>query len=332
LEAVLVPRAGLRFHAVPASGFRGLGSGARLRFVLNFAAGVARALGLLVGWRPHVVLGTGGYASAPVMTAAHWLRVPLALQEQNAVPGTANRLVARWASRIYLGVEAARAHFARNRCIVTGNPVRPEFVASAAEPSTAGPPAPDGRLRLLVFGGSRGARTLNRAVCGAAADWTGPEGPALWLQTGRDDLAMVRNAYAAGGDRVRVEPFIEAMPAALRWADLVICRSGAMTLAELQAVGRPAILVPFPHATDDHQTGNALQLAERGAARVLADADCDGPRLVALVAELTADRAALRQMAAAAQSLARPDAAERIARDLLVLGGRPSAQGETHVS
>jgi len=319
LEAILVPREGYRFHTVSASGFRGLGTGARLRFLANFGAGVLQALGLLLRWRPDVVLGTGGYASAPVLTAARLRRVPCALQEQNAVPGTANRLVARWARRIYLGMEGAQSALPAERCVVTGNPVRPEFLAAVDATESAGPAAPRERLRVLVFGGSRGARTLNRAVTEAAAAWCTDGAPALWIQTGRDDLEAVAAAYADCGERVRVVPYIDAMPSALRWADLVVSRAGAMTLAELQVAGRPAVLVPFPHAVDDHQRRNAEQLAQRGAARLLLDAECDGPRLSALVAELEGDRAGLATMAAAARAQARPDAAERIAADLLRL-------------
>jgi UDP-N-acetylglucosamine--N-acetylmuramyl-(pentapeptide) pyrophosphoryl-undecaprenol N-acetylglucosamine transferase len=338
IESLLVPRAGYRFKTLPAAGFRGLGAAARLRFVGLFGAGVLVALGFLLRWRPDVILGTGGYASAPVLVAARLCGLTIALQEQNAVPGTANRLAARWARRIYLGVAAARTHFPEDRTVVTGNPVRLEFTRAdagndAARPveGGAGPPVSAGKLKVLVFGGSRGARTLNRAVCALAEAWRGSGGPALWLQTGRDDFEEVSTAYSASAASVSVVPYIDAMPAALAWADLVICRAGAMTLAELQVAGRPAILVPYPHAVDDHQLRNAEDVAAAGAALVVRDDACSGERLRALVAELDADRPRLAKMAAAAARLAQPEAAETIARDLVALARSEAGSGGSDV-
>ncbi len=336
LESVLVRHAGLRLHLVPASGFRGLGSGARLRFLVNFGLGLLRSLWLLARWRPAVVLGTGGYVSAPVLAAARLLRLPTALQEQNALPGSANRLLGRWARRVYLGFAAAGEHFPAGRTLVTGNPVRGAFSAggaatapAAAAPAAAqpppAPPAPGG-ARLLLFGGSRGARTLNRAAAEAAPGWLRREDLSLWLQTGPAEVGDVRRAYGEPPPaRVRIDPYILDMPAALGWADLVVCRAGAMTLAELAASARPAVLVPFPHATDQHQLRNARDWERDGAAVVLEDAGCDGPTLAAAVDRLAADPERLRRMGAAAAARATPGAARAIAVDLLRLAGRPVA-------
>ena len=324
IERRLAEAAGLTFHAVPASGVRGLGAAARVRFVVNFVRGTLGALSLLGRWRPDVVLGTGGYVTGPVLMAARWRGVPCALQEQNAVPGSANRLAARWARRIYLGEEAAQRWLPADRCLLTGNPVREAFRGEAPAPSFA-LPQPDGEpgLRVLVFGGSGGARTLNRAVVAAAAAWNDRPGLALVVQTGRDAHAEVAAAYTAA--RVRVLPYIDAMPAVLHWADLVVCRAGAMTLAELAATGRPALLVPFPHATDNHQLRNARAREAAGAAVVLEDRDCDGAALVREVDRLAGDPARLAAMGRAAAAQARPQAAEEIAADVLRLASASSS-------
>ncbi|HPF69745.1 MAG TPA: glycosyltransferase, partial [Candidatus Krumholzibacteria bacterium] len=217
----------------------------------------------------------------------------------------------------------AADRFPAGRCLTTGNPVRAAF-AGQAPPY---PPSSGGPLRVLVFGGSRGARTLNRAAAEAAATWAGRAGLELLIQTGPADHAGTEAAFTAAGadpQRVRVVPYIDDMASALAAADLVVCRAGAMTLAELQAAGRPAVLVPFPFATDDHQRRNAESCAAAGAAEVLLDADCDGPALVKTVDVLLGNRDRLMAMARAARGLARPDAARAIARDLLTIVGRPA--------
>jgi UDP-N-acetylglucosamine--N-acetylmuramyl-(pentapeptide) pyrophosphoryl-undecaprenol N-acetylglucosamine transferase len=327
LEFLLVPRAGFRLHTLPASGFRGLKSAARLKFLVNFLAGLLCSIWLILRWRPAVVLGTGGYVSAPVLAAARLLRRRTALQEQNAVPGSTNRLLGRWADRIYLGFAEAAAYFPGRRCVTTGNPVRAAFDESVAEAMSQLPEAPhaDGveqsdLLRVLVFGGSRGARTLNQAACQAAASWLERPGLVLWLQTGPGARQDVEAAFADfPPSRVRIDTYLFDMPAALVWADLTVCRAGAMTLAELAVLGKPAILVPFPHATDDHQLKNARGWEAAGAAIMLQDADCDGPALANLVAQLEGDRQRLQAMGQAARRLGRPDAALQIAGDLLQL-------------
>jgi len=315
IESVLVPRAGYRLATLPASGLRGLGGMARVMFLVNFILGFLRSLLLLLVWRPRVVLGTGGYVSAPVMLAARALGITCALQEQNAVPGSTNRLVGKWARRIYLGFGGAAAYFKSERCLETGNPVRREFLAAGTAAGDRGP-----GKHLLIFGGSRGAATLSRAAAAAAVTWTGRTDLAVLAQTGPRDREMVAEAFAAGPeDRFAVVAYIEDMATALRGADLVVCRAGAMTLAELQALGKPAVLVPFPFATDDHQLRNAEDCEKAGAAVVLKDGNCDGPALVAVVDELLGDAERLRRMGKAAADLARPEAAAVIAADLLQL-------------
>jgi len=337
IESVLVPRAGYPFVLVPASGFRGLGGRARLMFLWNFLRGWLRSLLVLGRWRPHVVLGTGGYVSAPVMAAARTLGIPCALQEQNAFPGSTNRLVGRWAKRIYLGFGAADRFFGKGKCLETGNPVRAAFLEGGPD---GGARPEGGPNRILIFGGSRGAASLNAAVIEAAVGWKDRKDLAFTIQTGAGRTREVEEAFAgADTDQAGVLAFIEDMPAALEWADLVVCRSGAMTLAELHCAGKPAVLVPFPHATDDHQLKNAADCESAGAARVLTDDRCDGPALAALVDELLADPETLMGMSRAASQLGRPRAARTIAADLLELldrkplGAHPDGPKEPkHVS
>ena len=329
IEATLVPRAGWPLATVPASGFRGLGLVARLRFLLNFAAGGMASLALLLRRRPDVVLGTGGYVSAPVIAAARLLGIRCAVQEQNAIPGSVNRLVGRWARRAYLGFAGAARWFPAGRCVATGNPVRAAMAAAAGQAPAGGAAAGTGR-HVLVFGGSGGAATLNRAVAQAAAGWDARGDLTVLAQTGPREFAAVRDAVAAAAPsgRVVVVPYIDDMAAQLARADLVVCRAGAMTLAELHCLGRPAVLVPFPHATDDHQTRNARDCEQAGAAVVVPDAECDGPRLEALVAGLLADPQRLSAMAAAARALGRPEAAAVIAADILALAGHAAGRAQ----
>ena len=319
LESVLVPEAGYRLHTIPASGFRGLGVLARILFLVDFILGVLKSLGLLLAWRPAAVLGTGGYASAPVVCAASLLKVPCALQEQNAIPGSANRLLGRWVRRIYLGFASAASFFPAGRCVDTGNPVRSSFLA-ALGPGDQAPQQHSG-FRILIFGGSSGARTLNRAVAEAARVWARRGDLSFRIQTGTSDREMVDKACGAAGTGFTVDAYIKDMAAALRWADLVVCRAGAMTLAEIQALGKPAVLVPFPHATDDHQLRNAEDCARAGAAVVLEDRRCDGPTLITTIDDVLRDPDQLAGMGRAARALARPGAARTIAADLLEMAG-----------
>jgi len=325
IESRLVPEAQFKLHFIPASGLRGLGHRARLMFVLNFIGGVLTSLSLMLKWRPAVVLGTGGFVSAPVMMAARILNVPCVLQEQNAIPGSTNRLVGRWARRIYLGFGVAAKYFKAGRCRATGNPVRRSFLQATQDPEAV--PAAlsafgDPGQRVLVMGGSGGAHTLNQAVQDCAAQLTGLNGAAFLVQTGRREYETV--AANVQSDQLRITAYIEDMAAALLWADLVVCRAGAMTLAELQVVGRPAVLVPYPFATDDHQLHNAQDLEKAGAALVLTDDQCNGATFAKAIKELLVSPERLHTMATAAAKLGRPKAARNIALDVLEMVGHPA--------
>jgi UDP-N-acetylglucosamine--N-acetylmuramyl-(pentapeptide) pyrophosphoryl-undecaprenol N-acetylglucosamine transferase len=313
MEARLVPARGVPFHPLPARPLVGQGPVRRLGALLTLGASCLRARRLVARLAPDVVLGTGGYVSAPAVLGARLARRPVVLLEPNAYPGAANRWLSRWAKGACVAFpEAATAL----RCPVwqTGVPVRQELLAAASEPP-AGPP------RLLVLGGSQGARQLNLLVPAALAALGTrlPPGLVAVHQCGEAHLQSTRADYLRRqlpGVAVEVVPFIEGVAEALAARHLVICRAGAITLAELAAVGRGAILVPLALA-EAHQRRNAEALAAAGAARVLEGDAADAGGLAALLEELLADSDALREMARAARALARPAAAADILDHLL---------------
>lgn len=301
--------AGLTFEALPARGV--LGRGARaLGAMVRQAVSVLKAWNLIRTFKPLAVVGFGGYAGfAPV--AAAWLRgTPRAIHEQNALPGLANRVLGRLVNRVLLSFPDENKLFDEHKVVVTGNPVRSEIVA-LGEGFTA--PAEDiGTRRLLVVGGSQGAHALNLAVC-KALPGLASKGFELRHQTGEADLAEVREAYrAAGLDDSAASAFIDDMSQAYQWADLVLCRAGASTVAELAVAGKPSLLVPFPHATHQHQLQNARHLETAGAAKILAQNLLEQADLAEVAGELFEAPGRIRNMALAARETAIPDAAARL--------------------
>jgi len=264
-----------------------------------------RALGVLAELRPSLVVGVGGYASVAVVVAAAMRRVPTVLLEQNVVPGAANRWLARFARAVCVGFAESIPYFPAGRAVHTGNPVR----AGILRPRAARP-----RPGILVFGGSAGAHRLNQATLDALT-LLGPVARDLDVthQTGGADLDGVRAAYERLRLGVRVEPFITDMGAAYASADVVVARAGAMTCAEVTAVGLPSVLVPYPYAADDHQRRNAEVLAGAGAAELILDAELTGERLAATLRALLEDADRRTAMASHARALGRPDAAARVA-------------------
>ena len=290
---------------------------ARAKGLIRLGHGALQSLRHLRRERPGALATFGGYASAPPALAAALLRIPCLLHEQNAVLGRANRLVAKRARRVALAFAATRGlpPDVAARAVVVGNPVRPGFAA-------AGDPPPDGRFHLLVLGGSQGARVLSDAVPAAVAALPDAARARLRVvqQCRPEDLARVVAAYAAAGVDAELAAFFDDVPARMATADLVVARAGASTIAELLALGRPAFLVPYPHAADDHQRANAEALEAAGAARVFAQdaaSGLDAGRLSGELAGFMNDSAAAKAMAEAARALARPDAAARLADYLL---------------
>jgi UDP-N-acetylglucosamine--N-acetylmuramyl-(pentapeptide) pyrophosphoryl-undecaprenol N-acetylglucosamine transferase len=266
--------------------------------------------------RPRAVLGAGGFVSGPGGIAAWLLRIPLLIHEQNAIAGMTNRWLARVATQVLEGFPGSFGAGSRARCI--GNPVRAD-IASAAAPAQRFA-AHGQQASVLVLGGSQGAQRLNRLLPEALALIAPTARPRIRHQAGERDFAATREAYSAAKVDAEVLPFIEDMAGAYSWADLAICRAGALTIGELQAVGLGAILVPFPAAVDDHQTHNAEAMVRIGAGLIVQERDLDATSLARLIAELAADRGRLLRMAQAARAAAVTDAAGKLA-DLCQMAG-----------
>lgn len=327
-EVVFVgTRRGIESQAVPEAGFRivftrsrGLPRRAWWRWpvaLFDNVVGFFQAIGTVVRERPDVVLGTGGYVSGPVALAAWLLRRPVVLQEQNSVPGLANRWLAQIADEVHLSFVEARSHFRRRDHLkVTGNPIRAYILsgdrASAMQEFSLTP----GQPTVFVFGGSRGAHRINEAALDAMRRLKGRVSVQFILQTGREDFEWASGVVEREQLPARVLPYLRRIHQAYAAADLVVCRSGAMTLAEIAACGTPSILVPYPHAAHDHQVVNAANLVDRGAAAMISDRELSGERLAKEIAHWLSDRQALSRMSANARTFARPDAAERIVRSL----------------
>jgi len=313
LEATLVPKAGIPVEWIEVSGLRGKGLSRKLRTPLMLGRALWQAGAILRRLRPRVVLGMGGFASGPGGMMARWLGIPLVVHEQNAIAGMTNRWLSRFASQ---ALEAFPQTFPpARRAITVGNPVR-QSIADLPPPEErwAGR---GGRPRLLVLGGSQGARALNQMVPQALALFGADDRPEVWHQAGGQLHEAAETAYRDAGVTARLTPFIEDMAEAYGWADLVLCRAGALTIAELAAAGVGAVLVPFPFAVDDHQTANARFLEQGGAALIRQQTELDAGRLAATLRELLGDRARLLNMAIAARRLAKMNAAEQVARACL---------------
>ena len=305
---------GAEIATVPAATFAGRSAFGRIAAFGVIALGGASAFMKLLRLRPRAVVGFGGYPSLPVMLAASLARVPSALHEQNAVLGRVNRLLAPRVKKI-----AATFPFARfapdhpERIVFTGNPVRPEAVALRAAPYA--PPVPGGPIKLLIFGGSQGARALSEIVPAALAQLPDDLRSRLEItQQGRaEDLPMVQSAYRSAGLKAEVAKFFTDMPRRIAESHLVIARSGASTLSELAVIGRPSILVPYPHAMDDHQAANAAVLEKAGAAWVIKQDALNAEGLAQKLAEILTHPDQLRLCAQASRALGHPDAAARLA-------------------
>jgi UDP-N-acetylglucosamine--N-acetylmuramyl-(pentapeptide) pyrophosphoryl-undecaprenol N-acetylglucosamine transferase len=310
LERRLVPEAGFELVVLPSGQLMGRGAIAQVRAVLAALRGALAARRELASRRACVLISVGGYASVPGVIAAALRRIPIALVEPNAMPGRANRLAARFARGAFVQFEAASGALRRaGEVAVVGAPLRAALVAAFR---SAPPRRPPGKpLRLLVFGGSQGARQINDAMI-EAVPHLDRGAFAIFHQTGEADRERVAAAYAAAGVDARVVAFERDMPARYVESDLALCRSGALTVAELAMAGLPALLVPYPFAADDHQSANARAAADAGAAIVLPSRSLTADELARTLTELAAHPERLAAMGAAAARLARPDAAAQI--------------------
>jgi UDP-N-acetylglucosamine--N-acetylmuramyl-(pentapeptide) pyrophosphoryl-undecaprenol N-acetylglucosamine transferase len=321
IEARVVPREGFALDLIRSGGLKGKSLVDRARGASLVPLGLADAWRIISARNPDLVIGVGGYSSGPVVLVAALRSVPTMLLEQNAVPGLTNRLLARFVRAAAVTFESTRQFFG-SKAFVSGNPVRPEFLANGTQKEQA----PDDRtavIRVLVFGGSQGAHAINLAMVEAAPQLASGR-VRLVHQTGERDLEMVRAGYARAGLEADVEPFLYDMGLQLARADLIVCRAGATTLAEITAGGKAAILIPLPTATDDHQRKNAEALAAAGGAEVLLQPSASGAVLAQRILALAGDRDRRRRIADAARALARPDAAKVIVDRALELIGRAS--------
>ena len=306
-EAKLAKQAGLEFRGLPVRGV--LGRGLRSVGALwGLFRAVSMAGAIVKGFRPDAVIGFGAYASFPSLVAGRLSGVPIAVHEQNAMPGLTNRMLAKLAKRVFLSLPDVTGAFDARKSELTGNPVR--------EKNAVGHP---GTRRLLVMGGSQGAKAVNSVIL-ASLERLMKAGIEIRHQTGSFDLERVLAGYRAHGvDASGVTPFIEDVAAAYEWADLVLCRAGATSVAELAVAGKPAVLVPFPHATHDHQTYNAQVMVDRGAALLVAEKDLPHLDAGGMLINLLQDPGTLYTMSQMAHTCARPDAASKVAQGVLAL-------------
>jgi UDP-N-acetylglucosamine--N-acetylmuramyl-(pentapeptide) pyrophosphoryl-undecaprenol N-acetylglucosamine transferase len=322
LEARVVPREGFELDTIRSAGLKGKALASRVRGAWLLVPGALDAWRLLTRRRPDVVIGVGGYSAGPVVLLAALRGIPTMVLEQNAVPGLTNRLLWRWVRAAAVTYERTLPFF-HGKGFVSGNPVRAEFFFAATSNFELRASNFD---RLLILGGSQGAHAINVAVVAAAPELVRARaGLQIVHQTGERDLAATREGYRVAGVAARAEPFLDAVAGEMSAADLVICRAGATTLAELAASGRPAVLIPFPGAADDHQRKNARVLVDAGAAEMIDQRELSGRGLAALVGRLLDDRTRLAAMSRAMASFARPEAARVIVDRALAFtraGGR----------
>jgi UDP-N-acetylglucosamine--N-acetylmuramyl-(pentapeptide) pyrophosphoryl-undecaprenol N-acetylglucosamine transferase len=328
IEARVLPELGWSLEKIDVAGIKGRGVMGLVRGLLRLPRAWWQSVKLLRRLRPDVVVGVGGYASGPVVATAAMLRIPTAILEQNSIPGITNRILSRLVRAVFCTFPDYKSRFPARKVVLAGNPLRRQilenFSSQPSGPDSAGQlpaageaaAAPGRPPRLFVFGGSQGARAINDAVLAALPELLRrvPD-LELWHQTGPGDEARVREGYAAlglGEPRARVAAFLKDMATPYQWCDLVLCRAGATSLAELTAVGKPAALVPFPHATDNHQEFNARALVDAGGAALLRESEWTPATLADTLAGLLGSRERLAAMSAAMRSAARPEAARTI--------------------
>jgi len=311
IEARVLPQEGFRLETIPVRGLKGRGIRGLLDAAWGIPAGLLRSLSILRKFRPHLIIGLGGYASGPFLLAGKLLGLRCAIMEQNLRPGFTNKFLARFVDRVFTSYRDSTAYFPNGKILETGNPVRWSQLPEVERKE---------KFVLLVFGGSAGAHRINLAVVDAMkrlADLAA--GLEVIHQTGQADFASVKEAYDSLPFEAEVLPFIDKMDEAYARADLVLCRAGATTVAELTAFGKAAILVPYPYAIYDHQRWNAQALQDGGAVEMILDQQLNGELLAGRLRAFVSDRQSLERMAAAARSMGRPEAAARIVDECYVL-------------
>jgi len=314
LEETVLPRYGFEFSRVKSAGFKNLGLVKKFKALLILPAGILQSVSLIKSFKPQVVVGLGGYSALPMMIAAILKRIRRVIQEQNAIPGLTNRLLAPFAHHIFVSFEASTAHFPKTKTLVSGNPIREGLCAQRDTSS-------HGSVRnLLILGGSLGAHFINKlCIASLPVLLSGHPELEIYLQTGNRDLTVARKAFEAFGNRVRVSAFIDDIKSAYGWADMVVARAGATTLAELAACGIPAILIPFPYAANDHQTENARFFSSHGGAILLKESEIEKGKFIELLDGLLTNNEKVHNMSENMKTLGHSEAADTIAAALLSL-------------
>lgn len=316
IEARVLPRLGYRLECIATSGLRDKSLFGRIRGVWPLLLGYLQSRRIVRAFGPDLVLGVGGYASGPLVLAAGRMGRPCFIHEQNALPGLTNRLLSRRVRKVFVSVEESLGRMPADRTVLTGNPLRRQILERlTSAPKESGL---DARFHLLVFGGSAGAHRINLAMI-EALPALAKLGERLEIthQTGENDLEEVREAYRLQGFDGRVVPFIDNMAEAYAGADLVVCRAGATTIAEVTACGKACIFVPYPFAADDHQRKNAEALTKRDAGFMILDRELSGERLAGMIAELAGNPGRIAETGRNAARLARPEAAGVIVDEML---------------
>ncbi|MFO1518089.1 MAG: undecaprenyldiphospho-muramoylpentapeptide beta-N-acetylglucosaminyltransferase [bacterium] len=334
LENTLIPKLGYRLELIPVQQLKGQGIGQRLKSLAQVPYALFKSFQLLRREKPDLVMGIGGYASGPVTLMARFMGIRTAIIEQNSYPGLTNRILGKFVHRVFIAFENARKFFKPSKTTLAGNPVRKSFfnVSPSPQPSPVEgegvkrgiPPKKEGVenvFTLLILGGSQGAHSINQAMVDALPSFAGTP-LRVMHQTGKNDAGMVREAYEKAGVKAEVFDFIQDVQNFYAQADLVIARAGAGTITELQNLGKPSILIPYPYAADDHQRLNAQEVAEAGAARLLLNRDLNGKRLFEEIDALRKDPKLLHSMGEQARRLAKPLAAHEILKicEEMVLG------------
>jgi len=325
IEARVGPKQGLDLRFVNIRGLRGKGLLGVLKGLLLVPLSLLQSVLLILKVKPKIVIGVGGYASGPVVLMARLMGKATGIVEQNSVAGTTNRILGRFVHRVFIAFDKASESFPPEKVHFTGNPIR-EAVVQLLTLDATGTVGLGDRLKLLVLGGSQGARAINRAMAELPEHLSDAMRRRLYVvhQTGRTDVELVKEAYSVGGVEAEVLPFIDDMGDAYRSADLVICRAGALTISELTISRRGSVLIPFPHAVDNHQEFNARALVDVGAGEILLQDDASGEALAATIERLGADRRGLQEMALRAGTLAKPQAATEVCDAMHGVAGLPS--------
>lgn len=309
IEARLLPKLGYRLELISASGMKGLGTAKQIMSAGRLLYGYAQSRKILKEFRPDLVLGVGGYASAPLVLAARGMGIRRFIHEQNAAPGLTNKVLGRVVDGVFISMEESASFFPKKITQMTGNPIRKEILWGFQERVRS----MGDSFSILVFGGSAGAQRVNTALLEALPHLAGmKQRLRITHQTGEKDVVRVREGYQAQGVQARVVSFIDDMSAAYGAADLVICRAGATTIAEVTACGKGCIFIPYPYAADDHQRKNAESLVKKGAGRMILEEDLTGGHLAAEILELIDHPGKVSEMERAARGLAQLDAAQAI--------------------